>query len=147
MSGAGVAEGHDGGSASAGPDPAERCPCLSGETYGRCCGAFHAGFAEGAWPPTAEALMRSRFSAFAAGRPDYLLATWHESTRPAELRLDDGVDWTRLEILRREAGGPFDADGVVEFSAHYRDGAGRGAQRESSRFVREGGRWYYLDGL
>ncbi|MET1034321.1 MAG: YchJ family metal-binding protein [Arthrobacter sp.] len=126
--------------------PAGRCPCLSGETYGRCCGAFHAGFAEGVWPATAEALMRSRFSAFAAGRPDYLLATWHASTRPAELRLDDGVAWTRLEILRREAGGPFDADGVVEFAAHYRDGAGRGVQREASRFVREGGRWYYLDG-
>ena len=58
----------------------------------------------------------------------------------------DGVTWRRLDILGTEAGGPFDTDGVVEFVAHYRSPAGSGRLHEVSRFVREGGRWYYVDG-
>ena len=90
--------------------------------------------------------MRSRFSAFAVGDAAYVRASWHASTRPATLMLDEDVRWTRLDVVATEGGGPFDRTGVVEFRAHYRDAEGRGVQRERSRFVREGGRWYYLGG-
>lgn len=132
-------------------DPGARCPCGSGDTYGACCGRFHAGAAA----PTAESLMRSRFSAFAQGGPemrDYLLATWHPSTRPPTLELDDSTRWRRLDVVRTEAGGPFDDYGIVEFAAHYVEApttpeAVRGVMRETSRFVREDGRWSYVEPL
>jgi SEC-C motif domain protein len=117
------------------------CPCLSGETYEGCCGPFHAGQAQA---PTAVQLMRSRYSAFAIGDPDYLQRTWHESTRPTDLVLDPAVRWVRLDVLDVEGGGPFDTDGTVEFRAHHRAGGASGFQHEISRFVREGGRWYYV---
>ena len=87
--------------------------------------------------------MRSRFSAFAIGDADYLLRSWHPSTRPAHLELDDAVRWYRLDILDREAGGLLDATGVVEFEAFYR-GDEQGSQRERSAFSRLDGRWVYL---
>ena len=87
--------------------------------------------------------MRSRFAAFSLGDADYLRSTWHPSTRPAELELDDGIRWYRLDILDRHAGGPLDRTGTVEFEAFYR-GVERGSQRERSAFVREGGRWFYV---
>nr|WP_329609257.1 YchJ family metal-binding protein [Arthrobacter sp. ATA002] len=90
--------------------------------------------------------MRSRYSAFAAGRRQYLLDTWHPSTRPAALDLDPELQWRRLDILETAAGGPLDGRGTVRFRAHYRDGAGRGVQEETSRFVRTGGNWLYVDG-
>lgn len=97
------------------------------------------------WPGTAEALMRSRFSAFARQRPDYLLASWHPETRPAELVLDESVGWQGLQIIRTEAGGPFDTTGIVEFEARYRISGRSETQHEVSRFQRTDGRWYYLD--
>jgi len=90
--------------------------------------------------------MRSRFSAFAIGDAEYLLATWHPSTRPTSLELDADTRWYRLDILDRVAGGPLDSAGVVEFEAFYR-GKERGSQRERSSFVREQGRWLYVSGL
>ncbi len=127
-------------------DGAARCPCLSGESYGACCGRLHRGEAPAA---TAEALMRSRFSAFALGDAAYLLRSWHSSTRPAVLELDAGLRWYRLDIEGTAGGGLLDTGGTVEFTAHYRepqgrDGGGRGSQHENSRFVREDGRWVYL---
>ena len=138
------------------PDPDSRCPCGSGDTYAACCGRFHAGLGSGGaetvvHAPTAEALMRSRYSAFAIGGPrlaEYLLATWHPSTRPPALELDGSTRWRRLDVVRTTAGGPFDTHGTVDFAAHYIDvpDGRRGVLREHSRFVREEGRWYYLDG-
>jgi len=90
--------------------------------------------------------MRSRFSAFAVGDTAYLLATWHRSTRPAQLELDAGVRWYRLDIILTEGGGPLEHEGVVEFEAFARSPEGAWSQRESSRFQREGGRWYYVEG-
>jgi len=84
--------------------------------------------------------MRSRFSAFATGDALYLLETWHSSTRPAQLELDEGMRWYRLDILATDRGGPLDRVGTVEFEAFYRGGS----QRERSSFVKEGGRWLYL---
>lgn len=118
------------------------CPCGSGRVYDACCGPLH----EGAEAPTAEALMRSRFSAFALGLAEYLLASWHPSTRPASLELDDGTVWRRLQIVDTVAGGPDDAEGVVEFRASYRDADGAGVLHERSRFTRVDGRWAYVDG-
>lgn len=94
----------------------------------------------------------SRFSAFAVGDARYLLATWHPSTKPATLDLDAATRWTRLDILATSRGGMLDTEGTVEFRAHYRpavgsQAGGAGSQHEVSRFVRERGRWYYLDGV
>ncbi|WP_394163597.1 YchJ family protein [Galactobacter valiniphilus] len=101
---------------------------------------------EGDGAPTAEALMRSRYTAFAVLDAAYLLATWHASTRPAELELDPGMVWKRLLIQDTVAGGVADVSGVVEFTAVYQDEDGRGRQTERSSFTREGGRWFYVDG-
>jgi SEC-C motif-containing protein len=118
------------------------CPCESGQAYGDCCGQWHAGLAEGVHAPTPEALMRSRYSAYVLGLLDYLLATWHSSTAPGDLELPP-VKWLGLEVRHAQATG--DA-GVVEFVARCRD-AGRGVRlHEISRFVREDGRWRYIDG-
>lgn len=125
-------------------DDDARCPCLSGLPYGECCGPLHRGVRAAG---TAEALMRSRYSAFAVLDVDYLLASWHASTRPPSLSLDADQRWLRLKILAVDGGGPFDSVGTVEFVAGYRPGGGeRGSLREVSRFVREDGQWFYVDG-
>jgi len=121
---------------------AQRCPCGSGDVFDACCGPILTGRAAA----TAERLMRSRYTAFAIGDAAHLLRSWHPSTRPARLDLDSEVRWLRLDILAKSAGGPFDAQGVVEFAAIHRDANGRGVLRERSRFVREGGHWFYVDG-
>jgi len=119
------------------------CPCGSGLTLADCCGRWHAGLALGQHAPTPEVLMRSRYSAYVLGLIDYLLATWHPSTAPGELELQP-VKWLGLEVRHAEASG--DA-GVVEFVARCRNSLGRAERmQELSRFVREGGRWYYIDG-
>jgi SEC-C motif domain protein len=117
------------------------CPC-GGGPYAECCELFHAGRSEA---PTAEALMRSRYSAFALGLGDYLWRSWHPRTRPERVSLDD-TEWVRLEILDVVHGTERDQDGVVEFVAHYRHGRPTGQIRERSRFERRGRRWLYLDG-
>ena len=124
-----------------------RCPCTSGDTYEACCGPILDGTIAA---PTAQRLMRSRFTAFATGDAAYLLRSWHPSTRPAELEFDSETRWIRLDIIETTAGGPFDSNGVVAFEAFYREGATRGSMRERSRFVREnaGGKraWMYVSG-
>jgi SEC-C motif-containing protein len=122
----------------------ESCPCGSGESYADCCGRYHRRDTAAA---TAEALMRSRFSAFAVGDPDYLLRTWHTSTRPVDVRLDPQQRWTRLQIVATDGGGFLDVEGTVEFRAHYRLHGRPGQLDERSRFVREAGRWVYLSGV
>lgn len=119
------------------------CPCDPARRYADCCGRYHAGEAA----PTAEALMRSRYSAYARGDADYLRATWHADTRPAELDLGDAkaTRWLGLQVKRHRSTGPDTAE--VEFVARYRIGGGSAVRlHELSRFVREDGRWYYLDG-
>lgn len=119
------------------------CPCGRGDPYDDCCGRLHRGESTAA---TAEQLMRSRYAAFAVGDPEYLLASWHPTTRPGELDLDPGRRWTFLEVLATAGGGLLDDTGTVEFRAHYRADGRSGSQHEVSRFRREGGRWLYLDG-
>lgn len=127
------------------PEPAvaRRCPCGSGHGLGNCCGPLLQGVTDA---PTAERLMRSRFSAFALGDVEYLLASWHPRTRPDRIDLDPKQRWLFLDVLETESGGLLDTDGVVEFRAHYRDASGRGELHERSRFVRVDRRWVYLDG-
>ncbi|GAA2015842.1 YchJ family protein [Microbacterium ulmi] len=120
----------------------EACPCGSGGAYGGCCGPVIRGGAA----PTAEALMRSRYTAFAVGDERHLLATWHPRTRPDVLELDPRLTWTRLEILAVDEGVDGDETGVVEFRAEWRGGGGRGILHERSSFTRLRGRWCYLDG-
>jgi SEC-C motif domain protein len=123
------------------PDAADRCPC-GGGAYGSCCGPLHAGAAAA----TAEALMRSRYSAFALGLAPYLRATWAPATRPAALDLDGDLRWRRLQIVDTARGGPDDGTGVVEFRAAFRGPEGAGVLHERSRFARSAGRWVYVDG-
>ena len=122
---------------------ASLCYCGSGRAYARCCEPFHRG--ESA--PTAEALMRSRYSAYVLGDVEYLRATWHASTQPAELDLSGAAAtrWLGLEVRQHRA---LDADHAsVEFVARYRIGGGSAVRlHEISRFVREDGRWFYIDG-
>lgn len=118
-----------------------RCPCGGGE-YATCCRPF----LEGAAAPTAEALMRSRYSAFALGLVPYLRDTWSASTRPRDLVLDDGLEWRRLQIVDTARGGAADDEGVVEFRAAHRSAEGAGVLHERSRFARQDGRWVYVDG-
>ena len=119
----------------------EECPCCGGR-YADCCGPFLTGGAEA---PTAEALMRSRYSAFALGLDDYLWRTWHPRTRPERVTLDDTA-WIGLEILETVDGSERDQAGIVEFAAHFRQGRRRGTLHERSRFERRGRHWLYLDG-
>ncbi|WP_432484843.1 YchJ family protein [Kineococcus esterisolvens] len=120
------------------------CPCGWGEPYAACCGRYHAGELTGEHAPTAEALMRSRYSAFVREDEPYLLRTWDPATRPAALDLTgSGTRWRRLLVLATTAGGPFDDTGTVEFEAHARAGGRRDVQHEVSAFRRAGGRWFY----
>ncbi|MFD9391536.1 YchJ family protein [Streptomyces sp. NPDC060000] len=119
------------------------CPCGLPEPYEACCGRYHAGGeADTVAAPTAEALMRSRYSAFVRGDTGYLLRTWHPRTRPERLELDPGMRWTGLEILGTADGTAFHPTGTVEFRASYRGGA----LHERSRFERVAGAWVYVDG-
>ncbi|MBI5041189.1 MAG: YchJ family protein [Gammaproteobacteria bacterium] len=122
----------------------EPCACGSGRVFAECCGPVLSGQR---LPETAEALMRSRFTAFVRGDAGYLLSNWHPRTRPAELDLADQPTWERLEIVYREAGLATDSAGQVEFIAHYRTAAGAGRLHERSKFVREQGRWFYVEGV
>jgi SEC-C motif-containing protein len=117
------------------------CICLSGLEYFECCGRFHSRTAEAA---TAEQLMRSRYSAFVLLDANYLLRTWHPDTAPSGLELDSGMEWRRLDILSTSRGGPLDTRGAVEFKAHFVHDGERGIHHETSSFVRENRRWYYV---
>jgi len=117
------------------------CPCGSGVTYATCCAVHHRGVPA----PTAQALMRSRYSAYALGLSDYVLETWHADTRPPELTLDAGTRWLGLKVLDHAV--LADERAEVEFVARYRVGGASAVRlHERSRFQRVDGRWYYVDG-
>ncbi|GAA2447669.1 YchJ family protein [Streptomyces macrosporus] len=118
------------------------CPCGLPAPYADCCARFHRGLSAA---PTAEALMRSRYSAFAVRDRGYLLRTWHPDTRPDELELDPATRWRRLEVVACTGGSPFHTEGTVAFRAHYTERGREGVLEEHSRFVRHAGAWVYLD--
>lgn len=119
------------------------CCCESGRRYVDCCGQLHSGDKNAV---TAEALMRSRYSAYVLALEPYLLATWHASTRPTALNWGDetATKWLGLTVKCYQVHD--DSHASVEFVARYRV-AGRGQRlHETSRFIREDGVWYYLNG-
>ena len=121
--------------------PAARSAKTRPLAFSACCGRY---LDENVPAPDAESLMRSRYSAFVLGRRDYLLATWHASTRPADLTLDPGAKWLGLEVRSHRV---IDADHAeVAFVARFREGGRAHRLHERSRFVREQGRWGYVDG-
>jgi SEC-C motif-containing protein len=124
--------------------PATPCPCGSGQAYDRCCGRFHTGELH-LQAPDAERLMRSRYSAYVMGLADYLLATWHPSTRPASMESDPpGLKWLGLQVrshVRQD-----ENHATVSFVARSKLGGRAHRLQETSRFVRENGRWFYVDG-
>jgi SEC-C motif-containing protein len=127
------------------------CPCGRCDGKGRplaysaCCGRYLDG---GLPAPDAEALMRSRFTAFVRERADYLLATWHPAHRPAALDFEPGARWLGLQVRSHQVTGPDSAE--VEFVARHRVAGLAVRLHERSRFVREPvqgvARWLYLDG-
>lgn len=125
------------------------CPCGRLAARGRalafasCCGPYIADFA-GRPAPDAESLMRSRYSAFVREDEAYLLATWHREHRPPSIAFEAGLKWLGLDVREHRV---LDADHAeVEFIARSRLAGRAHRLHERSRFVREQGRWYYLEG-
>lgn len=119
------------------------CPCGSGLAFSRCCGPR---IDDASPAPTAEALMRSRYTAYVLADAAYLLATWHPATQPESLQLDEEPQarWIGLTVKRHEV--QDEEHAVVEFVARYKIGGRAFKLHETSRFVRENGRWYYVEG-
>lgn len=118
------------------------CPCGNSENYEFCCNPY---LECGKLAPTAEALMRSRYSAFVLGNAAYLLNSWHPDTAPKELTMETSPGWCALEVLTTEGGLENDDTGVVEFKAHYMSQGKSFTMHEVSRFARNEGRWLYVD--
>lgn len=126
----------------------EPCPCGL-DTYDACCAPFHRGDAA---VPTAERLMRARYSAYARGEVDFLLESILEESREDHDRAvieqwSAESEWLGLEVLATEAGGESDDAGTVEFVARYRNPKGeRISHHELAEFTRVDDRWYFKDG-
>ncbi len=113
------------------------CPCGSGKNANDCC----APVIKGNTPAqTAETLMRSRYTAYTQHNANYLLKTWHPSTRPQSIEFDKQMQWLRLKIVHSD-------DSTVEFIATYRINGKAHKLHEKSRFVEENGQWFYVDGV
>jgi len=138
--------------------PDQPCPCggtIFASCYASCCQPMHLtnGHAAGA---TAEMLMRSRFSAYALGLVDYLVATTAPQSRDKTLAADiahtiETTQWLSLDVLNTQQGGINDKMGKVTFLAHYLDKTKPNQSKpsklhERSRFKRYEGRWVYVDG-
>jgi len=127
------------------------CPCgrpdgqgssAKSLVFGKCCGRW---LEDGAVPPDAESLMRSRYSAFVLEREPYLLQSWAASHRPAKIEFDASVKWLGLEVRSHQRTGESSAE--VEFVARQKPVQGPAVRlHERSRFVLENGRWLYVDG-
>lgn len=124
---------------------ASKCACGSTRKYIQCCGQY---IKRGKLPTSAEALMRSRFTAYFLSDEAYLLNTWHVSTRPTELKLeDDKFTWNSLEVISTSAGKSQDKKGTVEFIASYTVQGKKQQINEVSRFVKDNNQWFYVDGV
>lgn len=132
----------------AGASPKDPCPCGSGRPFDECCEPY----LDGELAPSPEALLRSRYTAYALGDEDYLFRTWDPRTRPEGPYCHPGTRWLGLHILNTEVSDEPDAtEGHFEFRADYEASNGRGGVErdhlhEVSRFRRRGKRWLYLDG-
>ncbi|HMM96030.1 YchJ family metal-binding protein [Phycicoccus sp.] len=129
-------------------DRESRCPCgglVPGATFAECCGRL---IESGRPAETAEAVMRSRYTAYSLADGQHLFRTWHPRTRPEHVEPEPWVRWVGLEVVDVVDGGPGDDTGVVEFRAAWVAGEGhtrqRGEVHERSRFERRAGRWLYV---
>ncbi len=127
------------------------CPCQSSLDYAVCCGRYHQGNLHA---PTAEALMRSRYTAYVMGNAQYIFRTWHEKTRPTlqSLRDSEPQKLVGLKILSIQAGSVDDDKGMVEFIASYENPVTNTDEpiqqhKEKSLFVKVKGRWFYIDAI
>ena len=138
-------------------DPAEDdrlagpCPCGSGTAASECCARYFAGGGEAPAPATAEALMRSRYSAYALGAIDHIMATHHpdaagDADRKSTEKWSREATWLGLEIVSSVGGGEGDQSGEVEFIARYELAGAPLSHHERAQFRRHQGRWYYWDG-
>lgn len=120
------------------------CPCCSAKSYQECCEPYHLWVKNA---PTAEALMRSRYSAYAMRNAEYLIKTWHPKTLPK--RLDETISeakWIEL-VIHRSWDSDIDNEAFVDFTARYRNINGKAEKmHEISRFLKQGEHWFYIDG-
>ena len=126
-----------------------KCPCCSEKMYKDCCELAHSDILHA---KTAEALMRSRYSAFVLANGTYLMESHHKSTRPVKekkaiVKWAKSVDWIKLEVLNTTKGLENDTEGTVEFKAIFQEAGELQMIHENSRFVKENGCWYYVDAL
>ncbi|HHU35646.1 MAG TPA: YchJ family protein [Treponema sp.] len=126
-----------------------KCPCGSGKNYGDCCGPIHAGVVAA---PTAEALMRARYSAYVTGDIDFIAESCVRADSAPDIDLEETQRWSKesqwhgLVIHSATGGSPTDTEGVVEFSANYSRGGLREEHRERASFKKIEGKWVYTDG-
>ncbi len=123
------------------------CPCGSGSEYSLCC---HPYLSEGLPAPTPEKLMRSRYSAFVLKDADYLIKTWYPDCQAASFAEDiragfANTEWLGLTVFDTTIN-PDGAEGLVSFVARFAEAGKTGAIIERSRFLKQDGRWYYIDG-
>ena len=119
------------------------CPCESGLHYKNCCQPYLEQIKDA---PTAEALMRSRYTAFVLKNEAYLRYSWHPDYCPADIHVNEKTKWLGLKIKKTNAGGKGDSSGEVEFIARSRLNGKASRLHETSRFTRLDSRWVYLDG-
>jgi SEC-C motif-containing protein len=125
------------------------CPCGSGRLFAECCEPYISG---AKLPPTAEALMRSRYSAYVTHAIDYIINTCHAEKGKADIDYKSTKDWSEqsawlgLKILSTIKGGVDDSEGTVEFEALYERNGLRDTHRETAKFRKDTGRWLYDDG-
>ncbi|VAW67305.1 UPF0225 protein YchJ [hydrothermal vent metagenome] len=117
------------------------CICGNKTNPDKCCLAL---INKGAPAKNAEALMRSRYTGYVLGQVQYLLDSWHSSTRPSEIRLEDGLRWTGLSVLK--ATKEKNNTAYVEFAAQFESGGKTGQMHERSQFVFENNKWFYVQG-
>lgn len=121
----------------------DACPCCSGKAFPQCCQPY---IERRRNAPTAETLMRSRYTAFVLNNEAYLRFSWHIDTCPKTIHLNNETQWLGLEVKTTEKGQPNDDTGRVEFVARYKNNGKAVRLHENSRFIQHEHRWVYLDG-
>lgn len=127
----------------------KNCPCGSGRDYDECCGPYITGKAKA---PTAEALMRARYSSYAVSAIDYIVQTCLKEEEDGGIDVEatkkwsEGSKWLGLKILRTEKGGSGDDKGVVDFVATYEQDGLHEEHHEVASFVKKDGTWLYAAG-
>lgn len=123
------------------------CPCGSGQEYSLCCQPY---LRADQLAPTPSQLMRSRYSAYVMKDADYLVASWYPQARGETLKSDisrsfDSTHWLGLTVYET-ADGRDENEGFVSFVARFQEDGQESAIIERSRFLKENGQWYYVDG-